>query len=245
MNTGEIPTSAVANDSVAGRIGFKEVGLLFCALMLSGCIYWLAPDRNENAKSVRLNSFLNYRFNQDSGEYALLVVTFPHGLKQHKTRTLRPLYPGLGLLVYQPLRLLENLLPEKICPQAEVLTAKGGGDTVWKGVDMRDLVMAWTALIVVNVALYMIALVLILLSLRRVFSPSLALLLAMYPATQRNTIDYLLVPSTDVFNVLLPAIFLYTATVIWSKNATGWQRCWHWGWEYWERDLVSLLQLAF
>ncbi len=212
---------AVATGAVAGRIGIKEVGLLGCTLLVCGCLHLLFPDRIENWKSARLGSLLSYPYNTDSGEYAFLVVTFPHGLKEHEARALRPLYPGLAFLVYQPLRLLERWIPEKICRQAAVLTAEGGGASVWKGVDLRDMVTAWAALIVVNVVLYMTSLLLILSSLRRVFPPSLALLLTMVPATQRNAIDFLLVPATDVFNVLLPAIFLYTATALWSKKRGG------------------------
>ena len=221
MQSGAIRVPASATEAAAGRIGLKEVGLLGCTLLVCGCLHLLFPDRIENWKSARLGSLLSYPYNTDSGEYAFLVVTFPHGLKEHEARALRPLYPGLAFLVYQPLRLLERWIPEKICRQAAVLTAEGGGASVWKGVDLRDMVTAWAALIVVNVVLYMTSLLLILSSLRRVFPPSLALLLTMVPATQRNAIDFLLVPATDVFNVLLPAIFLYTATALWSKKRGG------------------------
>ena len=86
--------------------------------------------------------------------------------------------------------------------------AQNGGEQVWKGVDVRDVVLAWAALIIVNFGLYMASLVLLVQSLRRVFSPDLALLLAMYPALHRDTVGFLLVPTAEPFNLLLPAIFL-------------------------------------
>ena len=245
MQSGEIRVPAAAMGAAAGSIGIKEVALLCCTLLVCGCLHLFFPDRIENWKSARLGSLLSYPYNTDSGEYAFLVVTFPHGLKQHEAPFSGRFTPGLAFLVYQPLRLLERWIPEKICRQAAVLTAEGGGTSVWKKVDLRNMVTAWAALIVVNVVLYMTSLLLILSSLRRVFPPSLALLLTMVTATQRNAIDFLLVPATDVFNVLLPAIFLYTAIrpVVEETRRTG-----HGadlgGGRAWKRGLVPLLQLA-
>ena len=80
--------------------------------------------------------------------------------------------------------------------------------------------LAWAALIIVNFGLYMASLVLLVQSLRRVFSPDLALLLAMYPALHRDTVGFLFVPTAEPFNLLLPAIFLYTSWCF-GRNPPG------------------------
>jgi hypothetical protein len=205
----------------ARRTEVRTFLLLFCALLASAGLHLSFPDRQEHQRSVRLSRLLDYVYNSDSSEYAILVTTFPSGFKQHPIRLLRPLYPAIGFLVYQPLRALKPLLPADFCRRAADAMAKNGGEPVWKGMDVRDVVLAWAALIIVNFGLYMASLVLIVQSLRRVFAPHLASLLAMYPALHRNAIDFILVPAADPFNVLLPAIFLYTASVIWSEKRVG------------------------
>jgi len=212
-----IETTTKASD----RIGTRAFLFLFCALLVSACLHLFFPDRQEHSRSVRLSRLLNYAYNGDSSEYALLVATFPSGFKQHPSRVLRPLYPAIGFVVYQPLRVLKPLLPMDFCRRAEDMMAKNGGERVWKEIDVRDVVLAWAALVIVNFGLYMASLVLILLSLRQLFAPQVALLLTAYPALHRNTIDFLLVPTADPFNLLLPAIFLYTVMVLWKANRPG------------------------
>ncbi len=194
---------------------------LFSALLVAAVLHLFFPDCQEPWKSVRLSRMLNYSYNGDCSEYVILVATFPGGFQQHKMRAIRPLYPALGFLVYEPLRALAPLLPADFCRRAGEVMAKNGGDQVWKGMDVRDVVLAWAALIIVDFGLCLASMVLIVQSLRRIFSPSAALLLAMYPALHRDTIDYLLVPSTEPFNLLLPAILLYTATVLWPAKRPG------------------------
>jgi hypothetical protein len=202
-------------------VGGKVLLSLSAVLVVVGGLHLICPDRSENWKSVHLAGSLNYCYSVDSSEYVRLVVMFPAGFKPYPMRVLRPLYPALGFLVYQPLRALQPFLPGKICRQAADAMAAGGGDAAWKGVAVQDMVLAWAALILVNFALYLGALLLVFLSLRRLFTPHVALLLAMLPALHRDTLSFLLVPTTEPFNLLLPAIFLYTATLLWPKQRTG------------------------
>ena len=192
--------------------------LLFCLLPAAAVFDLFVPDRHEQPKSVRLWGMLNYSYNGDSSEYAMLVAEFPRGFQQHRPRVLRPLYPALGFLVYQPLCPLKPLLPSDFCRRAEDVMAKNGGPEVWKGVDVRNVMLAWAALIIVNFLLYAASIALIVQSLRRIFPPQIAILLAAVPALHRDTVDYLLVPSAEPFNLLLPAIFLYAAMVLWPAK---------------------------
>jgi hypothetical protein len=195
--------------------------LLVCALLLAATLHLFFPDRHENRRAVRFTPLLSYAYNGDSSEYARLVATFPRDFQEHGSRLLRPLYSLMGWLVYQPLRVLRPLVPEGLCQRAAAAMAAAGGDRTWAGLDARDLVLAWAALLIVGFAIYASSLVLIYLALGRIFEPRLALLLSLFPALHRNVIDFILVPAADPFNLLLPAIFFYTAAVVWSERRAG------------------------
>ena len=203
------------------KISTWTIFILCIVLVASACLDLCFPDREQQPKSVRLARFVSYSYNGDCSEYVKLVVTFPAGLKHSPARVLRPLYPAVGVLVYQPLRALKPLLPEDFCRRAAEVMAKNGGDKVWGGMDVRDVVLAWAALIIVNFALYLASLMLIVYSLRQLFSPDISLLLAMYAALHRDVVDYLLLPSAEPFALLLPAILLYTAVLLWPSRRSG------------------------
>ncbi len=201
--------------------GTRTFYVLFAALVVLACLGLFFPDRQQLPKSVPIAPYVNYSYNGDSSEYAILVATFPGGFKQHPMRVLRPLYPFLGSLVYQPLRVLKPFLPADFCGRIADVMARNGGEQTWSGMDVRDVVLAWAALIVVNFALYTAALLVIVHALQRIFPPGIAVLLALYPALHRDTLDYLLVPSAEPFNFLIPGIFLYTAMVVWPSKRAG------------------------
>jgi hypothetical protein len=202
----------------APRWRLKPATISLIMLVALVPVHLLCPDRSENSRQVRLCRFLNYSFNPDSGEYALLVVKFPGGFKEYPGRTARPGYPALGFLVYQPLRLLKPLIPDKL---VQSVRSVEGDASVWKGVDMRDVILAWVAMVVVNLLVYWLSLLLVLKSFAQIFAPAVALVLTFYLAVHRDTIAFLLIPNAECFNLLLPAIFLYTVTLVWPRKSSG------------------------
>ena len=121
------------NVAHTSRINARAVLLLFSALIVSASLHLFFPDRQEQWKSVRLSPLLNYSYCGDSSEYAILVAKFPSGFREHPVRVLRPLYPTIGLFVYQPLRALKPLLPSDFCRRAGETMAKTGANRYGKG----------------------------------------------------------------------------------------------------------------
>jgi hypothetical protein len=127
----------------------------------------------------------------------------------------------MGSGVYQLLRPLKYLIPEEIAQRASARAMESIEADLWKDVDMRDLIMAWASLVILQNLVYYTAFLLIFFALAAVFDQHIALVLTMYPAVQRDTIDFLLTPSPNMFDVLVPAIFLYTLAKLWSTKRSG------------------------
>jgi hypothetical protein len=194
---------------------------LAAALLAVAVLSFFLPSRNEHKQQFRLAGSLNYVYNGDSGGYALLVVKFPHIYTKRGTQVNRPLYTILGAAIYQPLRLLKPLIPKDVAERAQTLAKESALAEVWHGVDMRDLIMAWIALVIVNCAVAFASLWLFYLALSALFDRSAALALALYPLAQRGGIDAILSPHTSVFNLFIPAFFLYVAASVWPRRRSG------------------------
>ena len=213
-------SGASGNTIVVASPGLKAYAFMMTVLLAAGCSHILFPGFRQQWQQVRLGHSLVYAYNGDSGEYARLVATFPQGFKTGYVRILRPLYPALGFVVYQPLRLLKSRIPESLSEKARSVLAQGSRSEMWEGLDPRDLIAAWAALIVVNFMIYLAAFGLVVRFLSSMFPLNVAMVLAAYPAAHHSTIDFLLIPGADPLNVLLPAIFLY-ALAHWPKKQAG------------------------
>ncbi|MBI4574851.1 MAG: hypothetical protein HY722_01150 [Planctomycetes bacterium] len=167
---------------------------------------------------------LRYAFNWDSPGFVRLVVRYPRGfLEVEWGRQLahRPLYPTLGWLLYRPLRPLGRWVPEDWTRQVQELAGRGHQPEQWTGLDPGEVVVAWGALVAVNLTLCWLALWLVLGALRECFPPRLALCLTLIPAAHPDTVDYLLVPHTAAFDLLVPALVLFLASRAWPRGRSG------------------------
>jgi hypothetical protein len=151
-------------------------------------------------------------------------VTFPRGFDdcpQGRARLMRPLYPAAGWLLYGALRPVAGLLPDRWAAQAAAIAARANHPEIWQGIDGRDLARAWAALVLLNLLLYGAALLLVHRALLALVDRPLALALASLPALHFNVVDFLLVPSTEPFNLLVAALALHAAAVTWARGRAG------------------------
>lgn len=189
---------------------------LWVALLVAGAAHLAFPDRATHRYQA---GFL--AFNADSPAFARTVVRFPRGFidcEQGRARLSRPLYSLLGWMIFKPLQPLARFVPVKIGAHVSEVMARANHPEIWTGIDPRELVLAWGALVLVNLALYLVALLLIHDALGRWFSPDLALALCLLTAWHPNTIDFVLIPHSEVFNVLIPALFLHALFRRWPEG---------------------------
>lgn len=202
----------------------RVAGLILVAVVAVGSLHLVRPNRETHGYSAPLIGPLRYHFNFDSAAFARIVVRFPRGLvevEQGRTRLSRPLYPALAWVVYQPLRLLKPAIPEGAARRVADKMADANHPEIWRDIDPRDVILAWAALVLVNISIYVGAVWLTYRALARLFDPRAALALAWVPLVHFNTIDFVLVPHSEPFNVLLPAVFLYAATAAWERGRAG------------------------
>jgi hypothetical protein len=196
--------------------------LLLGLMALLSILHFVLPNHAENIHSVAITPRIGYAFNADSALFAWTVITFPQGLATEtgSTRRDRPLYSALGWAVYQPLRLMRMFVPREIATKAASLARQSNTRAIWGNIDGRQIVLAFVALIGVNLLISGIALFLIFRALRASFAPRLALFLTLIPAVHSDAIDFYLVPHTEPFNLLIPALFL-SALSAWSAGRYG------------------------
>lgn len=197
--------------------------LLAAALLLPIALHLIRPDARENAYAVPLGAGITYAFNVDSWDFAQYVVAFPGRLAEDhgRTRRLRPLYIELAWLVYQPLRPLAGLVPDRLAASVEwrVRNNRNPSDFT-RTVDVREMIVAWAALVASNLLVYWVSLVLIFHALSPAFGRRLAFALTLIPLVHTDTVSYVIVPHTECFNLLIPALFL-RALADWQAGREG------------------------
>lgn len=184
---------------------------LLLACSLAGALHLARPNPEAHTHAAPLIGSIRYGFNADSPLFARLVVDFPHGLwdsEQGKIRILRPLYPALGYCVYLPMSPMASFVPASLTSRVQRLTSQSNHPEIWASVDPRRLVLAWAALVVVNVAISWLSAILTMVALARIFPVAEAFWLALLVVFHFNAIDFMLVPHSEVFNLLVPAVTL-------------------------------------
>lgn len=182
---------------------------------LAGCLHLARPDRDTHAYAAPLPGDFTYAFNADSAAFARIVVRFPEGLwdcEQGRVRLLRPLYPALGRLLYLPLIPLAPCIPDTLAARVATIKARAHRPEIWAGVDDRRLLLAWTALVGVNLGLALLASWLTLRALGRFLPGPDAFCLCLLAVFHANAIDFILVPHTELLNLLVPALTLDALT---------------------------------
>ncbi len=208
---------------VMARTTWREALALLACLTLFSTLHFLRPNRATHQHAAHLVGPIVYAYNADSADYVWLALRFPQGLatERGKIRRMRPLYPFLGWAAYQPLRLLEPLVPARAEALLQAQLAESGSGAIWAGIRPRQIIMAWLGEVGVNFLLVWLALGLLFAGLRVVFARRVAFLLALLPGLHFNTIDFLLVPHTEAFNLLVPALLVWTI----ARWQTGeWER---------------------
>ena len=215
--------NASANKTRGSAQTFRGYYVLLLGLMaLLSMLHFVLPNHAENFHSVAMTPRIGYAFNADSALFAWTVITFPQGLATEtgSVRRSRPLYSALGWAFYQPLRVMRIFVPKEIAAKAATLARQSNTGEIWRNIDGRQIVLAFVALIGVNLFISGTALFLIFRALRASFEPRLALLLTLVPAVHSDAIDFYLVPHTEPFNLLIPALFL-SVLAAWSSGRDG------------------------
>jgi hypothetical protein len=196
--------------------------LLLVLMVLISTLHFALPNHAENIHSLTISRRIGYTFNADSALYAWTVITFPRGLATEtgSIRRGRPLYPAFGWAVYQALHLMRWFVPRDLADKGATLARQSNTGAMWRNIDGQQIVLAWVALIIVNLLISGTALLLIFHALRAIFEPRLALLLTLIPAVHSDAIDFYLVPHTEPFNLLIPALFL-CALAAWPIGRSG------------------------
>lgn len=207
------------------RPNWKETLALFVSLLLFSLLHFYRPNARQHFHSTHLFGPVTYFFNTDSAPFARLVIRFPHGfteIEQGHTRIERPLYPALGWGVYQIVRPLSDLLlPQSLTEKAKSISATANHPEIWQDISGEELLSAWAALVLVNIGINGFSLVLFYLALLSLFARRVAFLLALLPAAHFNTVDFCLVPSSEPFNLMIPALLTYTVAVTWKAQRDG------------------------
>lgn len=199
--------------------------ILLAAVLVAGCLHFVRPPKSDVWYRVKIAGPVVYAFNPDSPNFARIVVKFPKGLNdspQGRTRLMRPVYPAAAWCVYQPMRLFKGLVPNGLASRVAAKMTEANHPELWEGVDPAEIVLAWGALVIVNVAVLWLSLILVHRALREIFEPACALLLTLSVAFHFVTIRYVYVPHTEPFDLLIPAIFLDAAARVWTAGRSGW-----------------------
>ena len=199
----------------------------FCSLpySLRAAFTSSTSRRGANWHHVPLAGPIVYVFNSDSPVFARIVVTFPAGLSdspQGRTRLMRPLYSAAGWVVLQPLRVFRGLVPPALSRRVAAKMGEANNADLWSAVDPREIVLAWGALVIVSVIMLWGSLLLVREALLAIFPETMATLLAVSLAFHFKIIQYVYVPHTGPFDLLIPAIALYCAARVWPRQRTGW-----------------------
>jgi hypothetical protein len=206
------------------RLRASEALAVLLAVLAAGSLHFVAPNRSTNHYLARIGP-IPYAFNPDSPSLARIVVRFPRGMvetDQGKAFLMRPPYMTAGWLIYQPLRLLRPFVPERFCAPVAGMLAQANHPEIWQDVAPQDIVLAWTALVIVNILMYWAAVWLVFRALAELFPRRIALVLAILPLAHADVISFVFVPHTQPFDLLIPAIFLYAAIVYWVRGRRGW-----------------------
>lgn len=136
------------------------------------------------------------------------------------------MYSFLGWIIYQPLKPCAALIPRNLEDQAVARIIRNNSiDQFMVSLrqspsfrdEVRKVMLAWTALIIVNFLIYWTSLVLVYYALIATFPRFLSFALVALLATHFDIVDFILVPHTEPFNILIPALFLW-ALRIWLKQ---------------------------
>lgn len=188
---------------------------LVAAWLLAAGLHLVRPDRETHLYEAPMAAGLSYAFNADSPAFARIVVRFPEGLwdcEQGRVRILRPLYPALGRLVYLPLLPLSGLIPDRWAARVSSLMNRANHPEIWAGMDARSVLLAWAALVIVNLGLAFLASLLTMGALARFLPTPEAFWLTPLMILHFNAVDFILVPHSEIFNLLVPALVLDALT---------------------------------
>ena len=199
--------------------------MLLLAILFAGCLHFVNLPEESNWHRIQVTGAIVYAADPDSPIFARSVVRFPAGLNdfpQSRARLMRPLYSVAGWIVFQPLSLFEEFVPPGLARRVAAKMKEANNPDVWRGVDSRRLVLAWGSLVIVNVIMIWGSLVLVRRALLAIFPEPVATLLSASLPFHFTIIRWVYVPHTEPFDLLIPAVFLYTAARIWSRGGTGW-----------------------
>lgn len=180
-------------------------------ILLAGALHLASPNRAAHRHAAPVGP-VDYAFNADSAAFARIVVRFPAGLwetEAGRARILRPLYPALAWPTYAALRPAASLIPERWLVGAERLKGRATHPEWWTGIPARDLAAAWGALVAVNLGILWAGGLLTFAALRRLWGPSQAFWMTALLLLHFDVVDFVLVPHTECFNLLVPAFVLW------------------------------------
>ncbi len=184
---------------------------LLAILLFSGALHLAAPNRSAHLHAAAVGP-VTYAFNADSAAFARIVVRFPEGFTETEAgreRILRPLYPALGRLAYTALRPLADRIPDAWLAGAGSLVTQATHRDWWAGIDLREIAAAWAGLVAVNLLLLWGGALLAHAAFSTLWPGAQAFWMTALLLVHFDVVDFVLVPHTEPFNLLVPALALW------------------------------------
>src|SRR5262249_12361381 len=107
-----------------------------------------------------------------------------------------------------PLSLGKPFVPAALTARVHRLLETTKRQDMWAGIDERGLLVAWASLVVVNLVLTWLSAGVIFRALERVFGGPAAFWLALVALFHFDSIDFVVVPHSDIFDLVVPAVLL-------------------------------------
>lgn len=190
---------------MCARLGFLAV------LLFAGALHLAAPNRSAHLYAASVGP-MTYAFNADSAAFARIVVRFPERFTETeagRARLLRPLYPALGRLAYTVLRPVAERIPDAWLAGAKSLVTRATHRNWWAGIDLRDIAAAWAGLVAVNILLLWGGALLAYAAFSTLWPGTQAFWMTALLLVHFDVVDFVLVPHTEPFNLLVPALTLW------------------------------------
>lgn len=195
--------------------------LLCCILLLSPLSLINSPWTNH--PSVKIAGPIEYHMNPDSPTWARLVMDFPNYFTTDngKTRIQRPLYVVFSRVFYNGLFYFRNWVPDHTVQRITSLKKRATHPGHWVSVNSRNFVVAWASCILTNWLIFWLAISFVYFGLCPYFSKIVAFGLALIPFLHNDALHFYLMPHSEPFNLLIPALFVLMAGQIWPKKRTS------------------------
>jgi len=192
----------------------KIILLLITAALFS----YFIPNYGET-REVSVGKYQLYiPSNIDSPDFVYLVTHFPGGFLQSNTRISRPLYVAMAVIPYS---ILKHIIPVPPSINDQVVSALAGSDrsSLWADTSGQEVAAAWGSLLCINFLLAFFALYFIRQGLQRAGLKEFQLFGILLLLLSFKFDTQILIPHTEMFDLLIPAYVFYLVSPVLGKEA--------------------------